>query len=250
MVRSFRVTTVTACGLLLVVLTFFGARSLASRQEWSAVLTSGALGAVAMLVIGSAAEWWVHGHIMHRRSRFPFARLAYELHHRAHHVTHYPPDAFHKDEVTYVPVLPLEPERACRTLAETTAAVLGQAIFYATFVGPPALFAAPITKNVTFTLSMATVAVALVGLAIHLHDSIHCPGHSPLERFRWFRWLDRHHYFHHVDTRVNVNLVLPLGDLLFGTLRRDLSSAELGRWPTYESASARGVGVGSRTCRG
>lgn len=68
--------------------------------------------------------------------------------------------------------------------------------------------------------------------------AIHCPGHSPLERARWFRWLDRHHYIHHVDTRANVNFLLPLGDLLLGTLRRELRADELARWPTWEQARA------------
>ena len=89
------------------------------------------LGAVAMLLACSIVEWLVHGKLMHRRSRWPFMHLAYDLHHRAHHRIHYPPDAYVQDEVTYVPLVPPRPERACRTAAETAAAALGQALFYA-----------------------------------------------------------------------------------------------------------------------
>ncbi|MBI3726279.1 hypothetical protein HY251_20330 [bacterium] len=86
--------------------------------------------------------------------------------------------------------------------------------------------------------SLVIVALAIIAFAIHLHDSVHCPGHSVLERSRWFRSLDRHHYLHHVDTHANVNFLLPLADLLLGTLRRDLSASERERWPTYEQARA------------
>jgi hypothetical protein len=226
--RSGRVALVTTASVAVVVVAFWAARSLASS---GAVVASAALGVLAMIVTGSVAEWWVHARLMHRRTRVPFGRLIFELHHRAHHWTHYPPDAFYKDRVTYVPVVPLEPERPCRGLAETAGAVASQALFYATFVGPPALVAFPLTGNVGFSVAMATVSLALVALAIHLHDSVHCPGHGVFERFGWFRALDRHHYIHHVDTRANVNLVLPLGDFLFGTLRTGLTDEELERWP-------------------
>jgi len=63
-----------------------------------------------------------------------------------------------------------------------------------------------------------------------------CPGHSPLERFRWFWALDRHHYLHHIDTRANVNFLMPLGDLLLGTLRTRMTPAEAARWPSYAAA--------------
>ena len=72
-----------------------------------------------------------------------------------------------------------------------------------------------------------------------MHDAVHCPGHSPLERFRWFWALDRHHYLHHIDTRANVNLLLPVGDLLLGTLRTRMTAAEAARWPSYAAARAR-----------
>jgi hypothetical protein len=50
---------------------------------------------------------------------------------------------------------------------------------------------------------------------------------------------NKHHYIHHIDTRANTNFLLPLADLLMGTLRRQLSSAELMRWPSYAAARTR-----------
>ena len=198
-----------------------------------------ALGIVAMLLACSIVEWLVHGKLMHRRSRWPLVHLAYDLHHRAHHWIHYPPDAYVQDEVTYVPLVPPRPERACRTAAETVAAALGQVLFYASFSLPLVALAWLATASVAFVASAGVVATVFVALAVHVHDAVHCPGHSPLERFRWFWALDRHHYLHHIDTRANVNFLLPIGDLLLGTLRTRLTPGEAARWPSYGAARAR-----------
>lgn len=71
---------------------------------------------------------------------------------------------------------------------------------------------------------------------VRVHDAVHHPGLSRLERFRWFRFLDRHHDIHHVDNQANMNFLLPICDLLMGVLRRDLSPQELALWPSYEQA--------------
>lgn len=212
------------------------ARALAAVEGAPARVASVAAGLAAIVLVGSLTEWVVHGTLMHTRTRLPLLRLVYDLHHRAHHWVHYRPDGYLKDRVTYVQVVPPRPERPTRAALPALTAILGQAVFYAAFAAPPATAAWLVTGNATFTATFVAGAGVIIGLAIHLHDAIHCPGHSPLERARWFRWLDRHHYVHHVDTRANVNFLLPLGDLLMGTLRRDLRQDELARWPTYERA--------------
>jgi hypothetical protein len=196
------------------------------------------LGAAAMLLACSVVEWLVHGKLMHRRSRWPLLHLAYDLHHRAHHWIHYPPNAYVQDEVTYVPLVPPRPERACRNRSETVFAALGQAFFYASFSLPLVCVAWLATGDAAFVTSAGVVSTVFVALAVHVHDAVHCPGHSPLERFGWFWALDRHHYLHHIDTRANVNFLLPLSDLLLGTLRTELTPAEAARWPSYRAARA------------
>lgn len=192
-----------------------------------------ACGVTAMLVLGSLVEWLVHRFLMHRR--WPL-RIAYELHHRAHHWIHYRPDAYLKDEVTYVPAVPPRPERLCTTRMERVTAAVGQAAFYACFAAPILASGWFLSGNAPFVIALGGTAAAIIFLAVHVHDSVHCPGHSPLERFGWFWFLDRHHYVHHVDNQANTNFLLPLGDLLLGTLRRELTARELSRWPTYEDA--------------
>jgi sterol desaturase/sphingolipid hydroxylase (fatty acid hydroxylase superfamily) len=92
------------------------------------------------------------------------------------------------------------------------------------------------TRNPIFTLVVSIVTVIEIFLFVRVHDAVHHPGLSRLERFQWFRFLDRHHYIHHVDNKANTNFLLPLCDLLMGVLRRELSARELATWPSYEEA--------------
>ncbi len=62
----------------------------------------------------------------------------------------------------------------------------------------------------------------------------------------WFAFLDRHHYIHHVALGANLNFLLPLADLLFGTLRTELTAEELELHGPLELAKARPVGEGER----
>jgi sterol desaturase/sphingolipid hydroxylase (fatty acid hydroxylase superfamily) len=198
------------------------------------LVASVACGVIAMLVIGSLVEWLVHRFLMHRR--WPLVGIAYDLHHHAHHWVHYPPSAYLKSKVTYVPVFPPRPRELCATPASRLVAALSQAVFYAVFAAPILIGGWLLTANLPFVLSLGAVASGIIFLAVHVHDSVHCPGHSPLERFQWFWFLDHHHYLHHVDNEANTNFLLPLGDLLFGTLRRELTLGELLNFPPYEEA--------------
>jgi sterol desaturase/sphingolipid hydroxylase (fatty acid hydroxylase superfamily) len=233
-----RVATVLATALVLCADLALVGRALAPAPSFASRAASALAGIVAMLLACSVIEWLVHGKLMHRRSRLPLLNLAYDLHHKAHHWIHYPPDAYVQDEVTYVPLVPPRPERACRTLRETLFAALGQGLFYASFSVPVVAVAWALTQNGPFVAAGAIVGVTFAALAVHVHDAVHCPGHSPLERFRWFWALDRHHYLHHIDTQANVNFLLPIADWLLGTLRTGTTPTEAIRWPTYAEARA------------
>ena len=83
---------------------------------------------------------------------------------------------------------------------------------------------------------MVLMASIFIYLFIRVHDAVHHPGLSWLECFNWFWFLDHHHYIHHIDNNANTNFLLPLTDLLMGTLRTELSNKELAMWPTYSDA--------------
>lgn len=52
----------------------------------------------------------------------------------------------------------------------------------------------------------------------YLHYSMHIPKRRWFETTAWFRWLDSHHHMHHKRHFNNLNVVLPLADIVFGTL--------------------------------
>ena len=54
----------------------------------------------------------------------------------------------------------------------------------------------------------------------YLHWCMHNPIGRLVERTALFRYLDANHKLHHGRPRINFNVVCPLADLLFGTLRR------------------------------
>ncbi len=51
-----------------------------------------------------------------------------------------------------------------------------------------------------------------------LHYFMHKPKIDFVERSRWFQFLKKHHRIHHVHMNRNLNVLLPLADLLLGTL--------------------------------
>lgn len=64
--------------------------------------------------------------------------------------------------------------------------------------------------------AMAALAV-YYGLYEYLHWCMHNPAGRWIERTRVFRALDARHRLHHRRWRVNFNVLLPIGDLVFGT---------------------------------
>ena len=66
----------------------------------------------------------------------------------------------------------------------------------------------------------------IIALSVYyaLYESLHWAMHVPraatfLERFRVYCFLDAHHHVHHKYMLSNLNVIFPLPDLMFGTLR-------------------------------
>ncbi len=222
----------------------------AARTGPVAVALSLLAGVVSILLVASIGEWFVHRYAMHRGRRFPLFRLATELHHRAHHCQHFTPDRYiHSGQIEYPSVLGHGTGNLCSTHLSRALTVGSHAAFYSLF-GMPILGALWMaTANAWFASAATVTTIVLISLFIRVHDAVHYPGASYLEHFRWFWFLDKHHYIHHVDTRANTNFLLPLGDLLMGTLRRELTQAELMRWPSYAAARTRLYDPASGTIR-
>lgn len=68
---------------------------------------------------------------------------------------------------------------------------------------------------------LVTVAAGISGYYVG-YESLHYFMHKPplpfVERSRLFQFIKRHHRIHHVHMNRNLNVLLPLADLLLGTL--------------------------------
>lgn len=67
---------------------------------------------------------------------------------------------------------------------------------------------------ITLGVTMFTYYLGYEGF----HYLMHKPTFSMIERTPWFRFIERHHRIHHVHMDRNLNVLLPLADLVLGTL--------------------------------
>lgn len=230
-------------------------RSAQDPLTLGAVLFSGLGAAAAIVATGSLYEWIVHRFVYHAPSRMPLFNGIYEIHQRGHHWHRFPPDHYvEAGPVERIPVALLgapDPYDLCRSSTKRWSAWAGQYALYLA-VGIPFAFVPAwlLTRNAIFTASAVVSGLVVCYFFIRVHDVIHYPAGRLIERFGWFRFLDRHHYIHHMDTRVNLNFLLPLGDWLFGTMRREPTAREMERWPTFEEAKRLPAPVPARPAPG
>jgi pimeloyl-ACP methyl ester carboxylesterase len=205
---------------------------------WWGLLVSVPGAVLAILATGSLYEWIVHRFIYHRSSKIQLLQNIYQIHQHGHHWHRFPPDRYVQEgPVERIPVFPANAYALCGSPVRRWIAWGGQFSLYLA-VGTPLAFIPAwfLTKNPLFTASAVTAGLIVCYLFIRVHDVMHYPANRAMERQAWFRFLDRHHYIHHIDTGVNLNFLLPLCDFLFGTLKLDPSKEEQGRWPSFEVA--------------
>lgn len=155
----------------------------------------------ACIVFTSFFEWTLHRYVMHR----PLWRFRYAFHAHAivHHHTFKADDTYHlineKDKETIPMAWWNAPVLICIGLSPI--ALLAWA------VGQWAILAG---AAVCFT--------AYYGTYEYIHWCMHLPKSRRLERSWLFRRLNGHHLLHHRYMHKNLNVVLPLADLILGTL--------------------------------
>jgi hypothetical protein len=240
-------------GGAVVILAFVATIASLARRTAAAPWTPGGisiavLGAIAViLALGSLYEWLVHRFIYHGPSRIGLFQSIHEIHQRGHHWHRFPPDRYVQDgPIERIPVFPGDPYALCGSQQKRRLAWAGQYALYMS-VGIPLAFAPAWlwSHNLLFTVSCIIAGVTVCYFFIQVHDVIHYPGQRWMERRSLFRFLDRHHYIHHIDNRANINFLLPLCDWLFGTLKLELSPVEASRWPTFEQAKRVEAGASS-----
>ena len=73
---------------------------------------------------------------------------------------------------------------------------------------------------ITFAAVMSLYYAGYEGL----HALMHKPTVPFIERSRFFQFIKRHHRIHHVHMNRNLNVLLPLADLVLGTLVTEVPS--------------------------
>lgn len=147
-------------------------------------------------------EYGLHRWVLHRPSRLlPYP---YEVHTLVHHETFGGDTSYHVRR----------PEDRDLILFPWWQAPLLLGIHAPFAVGLQGASGLPVFGGV-----MAALA-AYYGLYEYLHWCMHNPAQRRIERTPIFRALDAHHRLHHRRWRSNFNVVLPIGDLMFGTWQR------------------------------
>ena len=232
-----RIVTVLTGVIVVNVPIFLAASSIANQSSIDVIVYSSLAGVISAFLIATIVEWSVHRFAMHKGHRLPLIQIATELHHKAHHWVHVPPDRYlHSGQINRPSVFAADKTKLCQTTLTRVLTTASHSAFYSLITAPIIFFAWLVTTNIWFTALMAATSVVFIYLFIRIHDAVHHTGMSRLEYFRWFWFLDHHHYIHHIDNDANTNFLLPLGDLLMGTLRLELTKEESAKWPSYDKA--------------
>lgn len=89
----------------------------------------------------------------------------------------------------------------------------------------PVVWAVQLATGVPVFWGGMTALAAYYGVYEYLHWRMHNPAGEWIERARVFQFLSAQHRDHHHRWGRNFNVVLPLGDLLFGTFRPALPAS-------------------------
>jgi hypothetical protein len=208
-------------------------------------VAAGLAGVVALPIMASPLEWLVHRYVYHRKV-FSWLRRIYVIHQQGHHHVLFPTWRYVTNgPVRRHPILAASASALHTSRWRNLSIKLCHFAFYMT-IGVVCIWlpAWLLTENAAFLAGLVVASVVVSDLFVRVHDAIHYPGlHRFIEGRAWFRFLEDHHYIHHVDTEANVNFLLPLADWLFGTLRRRLTPEELARHGPLHEAKARPVGA-------
>jgi len=155
----------------------------------------------AALVFASFFEWTLHRYVMHRPvGRFQYA---YRTHTLVHHHTFKADHTYH---------LINEADKETIPMAWWNGPVL-------ILIGlVPVLALAWLSGCWVILPAAALCFAAYYGTYEYLHWCMHLPKCRRVERSWLFRRLNGHHLLHHRYMHKNFNVVLPLADLVLGTL--------------------------------
>ena len=209
---------------------------LAARLENDALaLAAGVLFTVPLCSLG---EWLIHGVLYH--GRIPGLRFIRNIHHNGHHFAIFPPSRY-VQEGTYEFMRfrkPLLPFRMADSALDNVLTMYSQIALHFV-VGVPLILAPAwfLSGSPAFVWSCLGTLGIISWMLGYVHGVIHTPRSRLIERTGWFKWLNNHHYIHHIDIQANINFMLPICDFLLGTQKAALTADEAASNPTFEEAS-------------
>ena len=153
------------------------------------------------VVFGTFFEWALHKYVMHR----PVGSFRYAFH--AHAVVHH--QTFKADHTYH---LQKEEDKETIPMAWWNGPVL-----ILIGITPFALLSWAIGEW-SFVLGGFLAFSSYYGTYEYIHWCMHLPKARRVEKPWWFRRLNGHHLLHHRYMHKNFNVVLPLADLVLGTL--------------------------------
>lgn len=163
------------------------------------MLVPGLLGFLGMILYASFLEWFVHRYGMHTEkiSKWAFKRHAIQHHSERRSLKNFyiPPEEEARYELIDSSVVPL-----------LWIAHLPVYFLVGKYVSVPA------------GVGMAVAGAVYLLAYEFLHFYIHAPKGHWFQRTRLFRFYCEYHRVHHHKARRNYNIVLPLADLVLGTL--------------------------------
>ncbi len=96
-------------------------------------------------------------------------------------------------------------------------------------VHAPVVLGLQVASGVPVFWGGMTAFAVYYGIYEYLHWCMHNPAGRWVERTRAFQFLDAHHRLHHGRWRTNFNVVLPIGDVMFGTFRLPINQTSEAR---------------------
>ena len=158
------------------------------------------IGFVGGVIYASFFEWTLHKYVMHYP--VPFFRYPFQAHAQVHHHKFRSDHSYHLQD---------EKDKKTVPMAWWNAPVM-----WLLHV-PPALGVQWLTGK-PVAIGVILAMVIYYAAYEYMHWCMHVPRKRNIERSGIFFRLNGHHVLHHRYTFKNLNVVLPLADMLFGTL--------------------------------
>lgn len=156
---------------------------------------------IAGIIYASFAEWVIHRHMMHKPI-FGYSHF-YVAHAQVHHAVYQANDSYWLGD------------RKAENLTFAPWAMPFPVLFHAPYllaIGYWISIPAALGPVIAFTLYQATYE--------YFHFCMHVPKNRWFESNRIFKFVNEHHYQHHKSPMTNLNVVLPLADIILGTRRK------------------------------